>query len=111
VLTRAVEPLPNGTALVEDDGIAHIAAGFYAVSDGQFFGGSEGAYLVNLSDTVGTKHHTDLGRLNGCCGLDGCDGPNTLCENGHEIGIERSDCWMPHVLVLDPKSTRRDTAG
>jgi hypothetical protein len=49
--------------------------------------------LVNLNDLVGTEHHQDRHRLNGCCGLDGCDGPNLVCPKGHEIGTERSDCW------------------
>jgi hypothetical protein len=34
------------------------------------------------------------------CGLDGMDGPNLVCVNGHEIGTEKSDCWMPHAAVL-----------
>jgi hypothetical protein len=59
-----------------------------------------GSVLVNLADLVGTKHHPDFHRLNGCCGLDGCDGPNLICPNGHEIGTENSDCWMPHAAIL-----------
>ena len=111
VLTRAIEPLLDRKLLVEEDGSEHVPVGFYAVSDGEFFTGSEGVCLVNLSDAIGTKHHLKLGRLNGCCGLDGCDGPNTLCDNGHEIGTEKSDCWMPHALLLDPGAVRREAAG
>jgi len=55
--------------------------------------------VLNLKDTINTKHHSDQSRLNGCCGLDGL-GMNTLCANGHEIGTERSDCWMPHYIHI-----------
>src|SRR6266571_1330633 len=48
----------------------------------------------------GTKHHSDYHRRNGCCGLDGMDGPNLVCPNAHEVGTEKSDCWMPHAAVL-----------
>jgi hypothetical protein len=29
-----------------------------------------------------------------------------LCSNGHEIGTERSDCWMAHGAVLLPAVVR-----
>jgi hypothetical protein len=32
--------------------------------------------------------------------LDGLDNLNTLCECGAEIGTEKSDCWMPHCILL-----------
>lgn len=79
--------LPAGTFAVEQENEAHF-----------------GWYFVNLQDTAGTRHHSDPRRLNGCCGLDGMDGKNILCRNGHEIGTERSDCWTSHFLWLDPRS-------
>lgn len=99
-MTRAVEALPADAELDESDGAPHVPVGRFAVSDGAYF--PEGAVIVNLSDAVGTRHHTNASRLNGCCGLDGLDGLNTLCANGHEIGTEKSDCWMPHALLLAP---------
>ena len=57
-------------------------------------------WLVNLQDAINTKHHSDRRRLNGYCGPAGFDGPNIVCINGHEVGTEHSDCWMPHVLEL-----------
>jgi hypothetical protein len=56
--------------------------------------------IVNIADLVSIRRHPDFRRLNGCCGLDGCDGPNLVCTNGHEIGTEKSDCWTPHAAVL-----------
>tara|TARA_R110002072_G_scaffold299849_1_gene475950 strand:+ start:724 stop:1152 length:429 start_codon:yes stop_codon:yes gene_type:complete len=44
--------------------------------------------------------------LNGCCGLDGCDGPNQICQCGNEIGTLKSDCWTPHTFIPFPDGTR-----
>ncbi len=77
-----------------------LPEGFYALSDGEYWTHTEGCPLVNLNDVVGTQDHPDGGRHNGCCGSDGCDGPNMVCQSGHEVGTEKSDCWMPHAAVL-----------
>ena len=69
---------------------------------GHPMGRAPGAVLLNLKDLRNTRRVIDLRRLNGCCGLDGCDGPNTECIHGHEIGTEISDCWTPHYLHLKP---------
>ncbi|MEQ9498098.1 MAG: hypothetical protein RIT81_14600 [Deltaproteobacteria bacterium] len=103
-VTIRLEELTDPEQLEERDAQPHVPRGRYVVSDGSFFTGSEGAYLVHLEDTIHTQHHHDHGRLNGCCGLDGCDGPNTLCANGHEVGTEKSDCWMPHALLLSAEA-------
>jgi hypothetical protein len=69
--------------------------------------------LINLADMQNTRHTSNSSRLNGCCGPDGCDGPNTLCLCGVEIGTERSDCWMPTSLSFVPAMVdpRRRTVG
>lgn len=47
-----------------------------------------------------------IGRLNGCCGLDGCDDPNMLCRVcTAEVGTMQSDCWTPLIFVPDPNNT------
>ena len=33
------------------------------------------------------------GTDNGCCGSDGCDGPNRACSCGNVVATEWSDCW------------------
>jgi len=48
----------------------------------------------------------DAARRSGCCGLDGCDGPNRVCGCGAYVGTEQSDCWMPRLFVPDPVTTR-----
>jgi hypothetical protein len=105
-----LQVLPDLAMLCVDNGTDYIPRGFYTISDGSFFRGTEGQYIVNLKDIVNTKHHTDYNRLNGCCGLDGLDGRNTLCENGHEVGTERSDCWLPHAIHFDPSAVEKAVA-
>src|SRR5262249_40013798 len=53
-------------------------------------------------------HHPDPRRRNGCCGMDGCDGMNLVCPEGHEVATERSDCWMAHAAWLDPAAAFPD---
>ena len=99
-ITRPVLPLEPGVGLCVADGKDAVPAGYFGINTPDYWSDGSGRVLVNLNDLVGTKHHSDLHRLNGCCGLDGCDGPNLVCLNGHEIGTERSDCWMAHAVVL-----------
>ena len=82
-----------------EDGKPLAPQGFFSINSEEYWT-ADGRFVVNLADLVGTKHHSDDHRLNGCCGLDGLDGPNLICTNGHEVGTEKSDCWMPHAAVL-----------
>jgi hypothetical protein len=53
-----------------------------------------------------TEQTSDMSRLAGCCGLDGCDGPNMLCRGCHaEVGTMQSDCWTLLILVPEPNNT------
>lgn len=47
----------------------------------------------------------DVSRLNGCCGLAGCDGPNRVCACGAEVGTEMSDCWTSLLFIPNPDET------
>ncbi len=51
------------------------------------------------------KNTEDSSRLNGCCGLDGCDGLNKKCQCGAYIGTEKSDCWTPKVFITENAAT------
>ena len=102
-LTRSLRELLDLSLLAYADKADHVPVGFYTIADADFRTQFEGEVVINLKDSVNTKHTDDLRRLNGCCGLDGDDGMNTLCVNGHEVGTECSDCWMPHGLVLHKK--------
>ena len=61
-----------------------------------------GTVLINGADLLDRRLHPDHHRLKGCCGLDGCDGPNLVCACGAEIATESSDCWTPQVVRLEP---------
>ena len=99
-VTRPLEPLPAGKEICHTDGLPAVPEGYFAASVDDYWTGSVGCTLVNLQDLVGTRYHPFASRNNGCCGRDGVSGPNLLCAAGHEIGTERSDCWMAHAAVL-----------
>lgn len=64
-------------------------------------------FVLHRDDVTGTDRHPDPHRLNGCCGLDGLDGPNLVCSGCRtEIGTEESDCWKPHLIVTLPDATK-----
>lgn len=63
-------------------------------------------YWLNPDDlTEAVRETRNARRLNGCCGLDGCDGPNQICQCGSDVGTLRTDCWTPRVFVPDPHHT------
>ena len=102
-VSAPITELEDLSRLNREDGSPYVPRGCFITSNGNNHPGTEGQPIVNLEDLRSSKHHNDQGRLNGCCGLDGCDGFNTMCINGHEIGTECSDCWMPHCFYFDPK--------
>ncbi|SFS12613.1 hypothetical protein SAMN05421771_2162 [Granulicella pectinivorans] len=66
-----------------------------------------GNYIANIADGQHMKLTDDSRRLNGCCGLDGCDGPNLQCELcGTYVATKRTDCWTPHYIVFDQSTTQ-----
>ncbi|MFD4668906.1 hypothetical protein ACFWNN_04175 [Lentzea sp. NPDC058450] len=66
--------------------------------------------LIHPEDARNLRRHRDRSRLNGCCDLDGLDGPNLVCGNcGAELATERSDCWVTwHDVRLQPEAVTRD---
>lgn len=106
VMTGALVPLADDSLVKTKDGADYLPKGSFAESDGEFFTATDGQWIVNLKDVINTRKHPDLRRLNGCCGLDGCNGINTICAQGHEIGTEKSDCWMPHAMLFDPLAVK-----
>ena len=110
-ISRPVAPLPSEQAVCVEDGKPAVPAGRFVLSDDDHWTDSAGCPLLNLSDLTGVQYHPDLLRNSGCCGRDGCDGPNLLCLAGHEVGTERSDCWMAHAAVLLPSVIQRTAEG
>ncbi|MEP0390961.1 hypothetical protein [Erythrobacter sp.] len=70
-------------------------------------------YWLNIDDIEETTKFTSKsGRLSGCCGLGGCDGPNILCKScGAEVGTMKSDCWTPLVFIPDKRNTEFKREG
>ena len=100
VLTK---PLRRYTGPLEcGDQKPYVPPRTVGTTDGESFGFPEGRFAVGLADVNGLEPVADLRRRNGCCGLDGCDGPNTMCACGAELATEKSDCWMPHAVVFEP---------
>jgi hypothetical protein len=95
-ITTPLLPLGPHQAISLENGKPAVPKGFFGLNNQEYWSVT-GRFLVNLGDLVGTGHS---GGANGCCGLDGLDGPNLVCANGHKIGTEKSDCWMPHAAVL-----------
>lgn len=85
------------------DGQDYVPKGFYLIQEETYYELIKGSIIININDLINSIHHSDRGRLNGCCGLDGCDGMNRVCLHNHEIGTEYSDCWNYHKVVLNPE--------
>ena len=103
-ISKQVSELKDLNLLDKNDGHGYIPEGFYIVDDGiTYLVGLKGFIIINIKDLINSNHHPDQSRLSGCCGYDGCDGMNRICLNNHEIGTERSDCWMPHFVAFNPE--------
>jgi hypothetical protein len=104
-LTAPLVELPDGRSVCEKDAQSYVPRGFFVLSDGEYFTGTEGKYIVSLPDVLGTHRHSDMRRLSGCCGPDGCNGLQAVCTCGAEVGTEMADCWTAHALILEPAAT------
>jgi hypothetical protein len=102
--------MPVTEGVVELDDLRRLRTGDREdfVPRGTFVAGDEagrrrhsGEFILNLDDVVNTKHG---GLINGCCGIDGLDGINTFCDQGHEIGTEVSDCWTPRYIHIPARN-------
>lgn len=102
-LSKTVFEIEDESRLCPEDGRDFIPQGFYTVGTGEEFTATFGKYLLNLKDVVNIDPHPDESRRHGCCGLDGTSEINTVCRNGHEIGSENSDCWLPHYFQFEPE--------
>jgi hypothetical protein len=75
--------------------------------DGSYFRGSSGEYIVHPDDILHVRLALNGKHLNGCCGLDGCDGPSLLCDVcGAYVATKMTDCWQPHCVVFDKTTTQ-----
>ncbi|WP_158823202.1 hypothetical protein [Granulicella sp. S156] len=74
--------------------------------DGAWFHKRSGEYIANTEDVIQTHLTDDYKRLSGCCGLDGCDGPNLQCNGcGAYVATKMTDCWRSHCVFFDKVAT------
>lgn len=99
-LTHDLKEVSSIKYLNEADGEDFIKRGQFFISDGNYYSGTESQIIINRQDLKNSSNHFETSRLNGCCGLDGLDGLNKVCINGHEIATEKSDCWMAHSIIF-----------
>jgi hypothetical protein len=106
-LSAELAELESENLVSEEDKTDYIPQGFAFLEQRQFWTHHQGCWCINDKDTTGMEITRYAGRTNGCCDLDGCDGPNMLCAAcGYEVATARLDCWMPHCVVLEPAATR-----
>jgi hypothetical protein len=98
-------PLPP---LVVDD--ASGSSGFLPprMARGDYANSEElGGLVLSPDDVAGASLHPDSRRRNGCCRLDGLDGPNLVCAScGSEVATQQSDCWSQQQITILPDAVR-----
>lgn len=105
-ITKEVKELEDIGLLNENDRQDYIPEGFFMIGDGEYTIKPKDFIIINLKDIKNSGYHPDLRRQQGCCGSDGSNGMNRICSNNHEIGIEISDCWLPHLVALNPETVK-----
>lgn len=101
-ISQSLIELKDLSRLVKVEGEDYVPKGYFHIESQMHLGKTKDYFMINIKDLTNSKNHSNYGRLNGCCGLDGHDGMNKTCINDHEIGTECSDCWTLHYIELDP---------
>jgi hypothetical protein len=105
-ISEPVVVLEDERLLISSDEVDRLPSG-YAYEETVFTDDNSRKWCINLADAMHMRHTDDHCRLNGCCGLDGLDGPNLVCETCSEaVATEKSDCWMPHFITFESDKTR-----
>ena len=106
-LSGDLTELESETLVSEADQTDYVPAGFAYLERRSFWTQHQDYWCINSKDAIGMEITQKIGCTNGCCGLDGCDGPNMLCAQcGHEVATAKLDCWMPHCVLLEPTGAR-----
>ena len=105
-ISEPLTELKDLNLIKEEMGHDYIPRGFYLIQEEEEDERVKGSIIINIKDLINTNRHSDGTRLNGCCGLDGTDGMNTVCLHDHEIGTEYSDCWRYHKVIFNPEKVR-----
>jgi hypothetical protein len=102
--------LPRGTFTIDDQPFGPPHVPIKPGSNMHVSAGPIGTIILHPKDIRRVQRHTDRGRLNGCCDLDGTDGPNLVCANcGTEVATQQTDCWTSWTSVrLEPAAVTRN---
>lgn len=117
VLTRPMsrlDSLPVATQIDEVSYAPTLEPGTWAIDPEPRWRTSKGApastmgcLVVNPADALDLRPHPAVGRNSGCCGHDGCDGPNRLCPGcGAEVATLSDDCWTYVEVRFEPGAVR-----
>ena len=109
-ISDELEKIKDESLLTIKVGEALVPQGYFLASKRNYphFINSTNKILINESDLKNSADHSEINRLNGCCGPDGMDGFNKICMNGHEIGTIKGDCWIIHCIVIEPSLVTTD---
>lgn len=114
-LLRAVNPEKAGLTFIDGKPLTRPGTGFTSLQPMQW--SMDDSHKVPLQFTpqhwlhpddveAGIEPVEDPCRLNGCCGLDGSNGPNMRCRKCKaEVGTRQSDCWTADVFIPEPDAT------
>ena len=106
-LTAELAEVDSESLISEENQTDYVPQGFALLERREFWTRHQGYWCIHANDKTGMKMTQQDSRTNGCCGPDGCDGPNMLCATcGHEVATAKFDCWMPHCVLLEPTGTR-----
>jgi hypothetical protein len=106
-LSQDLVVLKSAELISEEDGKDYIPAGYAYFEQRDFWSDHKELWCINANDKVNLEITEKERRVNGCCGLDGCDGPNMVCANcGIEVATAKLDCWMPHCIIFSESSIR-----
>jgi hypothetical protein len=84
-ISGEVQSLPDRSRVSAEANSDFVPQGYYLIAStaDQTDSHTPGEFILNLKDTMNIKRHSDPTRLSGCCALDGLNGINTICVNGH----------------------------
>jgi len=83
-----------------------LCLGMVMQEGGSYFCATEGSHYAHIDNVIQTKPTSDTRRCNGCCGLDGCDGPNLQCNICESfVATKFTDCWRSYCVLFDPAET------
>jgi hypothetical protein len=102
IFSKNVDFITSDAVLSLADGSDYVPVGLAYKEAGEFWPSHRGTWYLNKEDTINIVPINNPQRLNGCCNLDGCDGPNMVCSHcGEEVATAKLDCWMPHAIIFE----------